>query len=194
MNTLDVILLAFGLYIFVAATWSIAGMFGAPWVPTPIWVIDRMLKMAELKANETLVDLGAGDGRIVIWAALRYKANAIGVEIDPLRCLWANSLIHLLGLRGRAKVYYADIYETKVLSEADVVTTYLLQTTNQKLERKLKRECKLIVRIVSRTFTFPKFHLVGQDHKRSIFLYKNCLKHLHNDGLISSYQSHATKG
>lgn len=173
MNTLDVILIAFGVYMIISATWSIAGMFGAPWVPTPIWVVDRMLKMADIKAGETLVDLGAGDGRIVIWAALRYKANAIGVEIDPLRCLWANFLIHLLGLRRRAKVHYASIYETELLRHADVVTAYLLQSTNQKLENKLTRECRPSARIISRTFTFPKFRLADQDHKRSIFLYKN---------------------
>lgn len=173
MNALDIILIAFGVYIIISATWSIAGMFGAPWVPTPIWVVDRMLKMADIKAGEALVDLGAGDGRIVIWAALRYKANAIGVEIDPLRCLWANFLIHLLGLSRRAKVHYASIYETDLLPHADVVTAYLLQSTNQKLERKLAQECKPSVRIISRTFTFPRFRLAGQDHKRSIFLYKN---------------------
>jgi hypothetical protein len=173
MSTLDLILLAFGVYMIIAATWSIAGMFGAPWVPTPIWVVDRMLKMADVKAGETLVDLGAGDGRIVIWAALRFKANAIGVEIDPLRCLWANFLILLLGLRKRAKVCYASIYETELLPHADVVTAYLLQSTNQKLERKLIQECKPTARIISRTFTFPMFRLAEQDHKRSIFLYKN---------------------
>jgi hypothetical protein len=173
MNTIHVILILFGVYMIISATWSIAGMFGAPWVPTPIWVVDRMLKMADLKAGETLVDLGAGDGRIVIWAALRYKANAIGVEIDPLRCLWANFLIHLLGVRKRAKVQYASIYETDLLPHADVVTAYLLQSTNQKLGNKLMRECRPSARIISRIFTFPKFHLAGQDLKRSIFLYKN---------------------
>jgi precorrin-6B methylase 2 len=173
MNTPGVILFAFGVYMFISATWFIAGIFGAPWVPTPIWVVDRMLKMADLKAGETLVDLGAGDGRIVIWAALRYKANAIGVEIDPLRCLWANFLIRLLGLRRLAKVHYASIYATELLPHADVVTAYLLQSTNQRLENKLTQECKPSARIISRTFTFPKFRLASQDHKRSIFLYKN---------------------
>lgn len=173
MNTLDIILIAFGVYMIISATWSIAGMFGAPWVPTPLWVVDRMLKMADLKAGETLVDLGAGDGRIVIWAAFRYKANAIGVEIDPLRCLWANFLIHLLGLRRRASIHYASIYETELLPHADVVTAYLLQSTNQKLENKLTQECKPTARIISRTFTFPTLRLAGQDRKRSIFLYKN---------------------
>lgn len=173
MSTLDVILFAFGVYMIVSATWTIAGMFGAPWVPTPLWVVDRMLKMADVKAGETLVDLGAGDGRIVIWAALRYKANAVGVEIDPLRCLWANFLIHLLGLRKRARIHYASIYETDLLPHADVVTAYLLQSTNQKLERKLRQECKATARIISRTFTFPRFRLAAKDHKRNIFLYKN---------------------
>lgn len=171
MSTIDVILFAFGVYMIVSATWSIAGIFGAPWVPTPIWVVDRMLKMADLKAGETLVDLGAGDGRLIIWAAWRYKANAIGVEIDPLRCLWANFLIHLLGLRKRAKVHYASIYETDLLPRADVVTAYLLQSTNHKLEKKLAQECKPSARILSRTFTFPNFDVLKKDPKQELFLY-----------------------
>lgn len=171
MATSQILLLAFGIYVFIAATWSIAGMFGAPWVPTPMWTVERMLKMADLKAGETLIDLGAGDGRLIIWAAWRYKANAIGVEIDPLRCLWANFLIRLFGLSKRARVYYANIYDVDLLNKADVVTAYLLQSTNQKLERKLAQECQPSVRILSRTFTFPSFDVLKQDPKRKLFLY-----------------------
>lgn len=173
MKALDLILICFGVYMIVSISWSVAGMFGAPWVPTPIWVVNRMLKMADLKEGETLVDLGAGDGRIVIWAALWYKAQAIGVEIDPLRCLWANIVIHVLGLKNHARVIYGNMYETDTLSKADVLTTYLLQSTNQKLLEKISGECKPTVRIVSRTFTFQQFTLISQDRKRSLFLYKH---------------------
>jgi hypothetical protein len=72
----------FGTFLIIAASRSITGYFGAPWIPTPIWVVDSMVRMANLKQGGTLLDLGDGDGHIVIWAAHRFKAKAIGVEID----------------------------------------------------------------------------------------------------------------
>jgi ribosomal protein L11 methylase PrmA len=130
-----------------------------------------MLKMAKIKAGETIIDLGAGDGRIVIWAALRYKAHAIGVEIDPLRCAWANFLIRLLGLRSRAFVHYGSMYDFEGLHRADIITLYLLQSTNQRIRQKLENECKPGTRIISRTFTFPQWQLQVHDLKKNLFLY-----------------------
>ncbi len=76
----------------------------------------------------------------MIWAAGRYRANAIGVEIDPIRCLWANFWIRVLRLGNLARVEYGNIYETNLIASADVITLYLLQSTNRRLECRLTGE------------------------------------------------------
>jgi hypothetical protein len=92
----------------------------------------------------------------------RYGARAVGFEIDPLRYLWCQLLIRILGLRDRVRVIYGDFFNRN-LSDADVVTCYLLQSTNNKLQKKLKQELRPGARVVSNTFTFPGLHRVRQD-------------------------------
>ena len=79
-------------------------------------------------------------------------------------------LISILGLRGRVEIIYGNFF-TKDLSEADVVTCYLLQSTNEKLQGKLMEELHPSARVVSNDFTFPGLQLQRQDSKDSIYLY-----------------------
>ncbi|NIS79068.1 MAG: SAM-dependent methyltransferase [Anaerolineales bacterium] len=130
-----------------------------------------MLTLADLQPGEKLVDLGAGDGRIVIVAARTFQAFAVGVEVDPLRCLLANTLIRLLGLHERARVYYGNMFEFDI-AEADVVSMYLLQATNQRLKTRLVEQLKPGARIVSRTFSISDWTPLAIDEKRGIFLYE----------------------
>jgi len=129
-----------------------------------------MLAMAEVGPNDLVYDLGCGDGRTIVAAAWRYGARAVGIEIDPLRYLWCRALVAVLGLRDRVQVVYGDFF-AQDLSAADVVTCYLLQATNDKLEEKFKQELDLCARVVSNSFTFPGLRLVCKDDRNALYLY-----------------------
>jgi SAM-dependent methyltransferase len=145
--------------------------WGAPWVPTSSKTAQKMLAMAALQPGQTLVDLGAGDGRIVIAAARDFGAQAEGVEIDPLRSALANGLIRLAGLRGKARVICGNMYAYDC-RDADVVTVYLLQGTNQRLKDHLVRQLRPGARVVSHTFSMNGWVPVAIDEKQGIFLYE----------------------
>lgn len=127
-------------------------LWGALWLPTPRRIVDKMLRLADVQPGQKVVDLGAGDGRIVIAAARSFKAQAVGVEIDPLRCLLANTRIRLLGLQDRAHVYYGNMFSLD-LGDADVVTLYLWPETNERLKARLLAQMRPQARVVSYHFS-----------------------------------------
>jgi len=153
-------LLIIVLILAISVAWT--NFVGAPWVPTSMGMVNKMLKLAEVGPDDIVYDLGCGDGRTIITAAWRYGARAIGVEIDPLRYIWCQLLITILGLRKRVRIIYGNFFKQD-LSEATVVTCYLLQNTNSKLEEKFKRELRIGTWVVSNTFTFLGLHFVRQD-------------------------------
>jgi predicted RNA methylase len=121
------------------------------YVPTPQEVVDAMLKLANVTSKDVLYDLGSGDGRIPITAAKTYGARAIGIDIDPQRIKEANENLKTAGVGDKVKFMNADLFETN-LSEATVVTLYLLPSLNIKLMPKLQKELKPGTRIVSHSF------------------------------------------
>jgi len=139
-------------------------------VPTPMSMVHEMLTMAEVGPDDLIYDLGCGDGRIIVTAARRYGARAVGIELDPFRYLWCQMLITILGLRERVRIVYGDFYKQE-LSAASVVTCYLLRATNKKLEGKFKSELDPETRIVSNYFTFPGLQLVKEDKEEKLYLY-----------------------
>lgn len=152
--------------------------YAAPWVPTSMVEVHKMLQLAEIGPGDLVYDLGCGDGRIIIVAARQYGSRAIGIEIDPLRYVWCQILITILGLRSRVQVIFGDFFK-KDLSDADVVTCYLLPTTNEKLESKFMQELQADTRVVSHDFLFPKLALQQQDNEYNLYLYhpKQSMKH-----------------
>ena len=126
----------------------------APYVGTPSRVMDRMLELANIKPGDTVYDLGCGDGRIVMAAALRYKAKAVGVEISPKLAEQANTSIEKAGLQGRARIIQGDLLETD-LSGADVVTIYLATQLNAQLRPRLERYLRAGARVVSHDYAVP---------------------------------------
>lgn len=120
------------------------------YVPTRLQTVERMLDFAELKAGETLVDLGSGDGRIVLAAAKR-GANARGIELDEGRFSIANCWANELGLTGKARFLQANIFEHN-FADAVVVTMYLLPGLNLKL-RPTVLDMRPGTRVVSHAFT-----------------------------------------
>ena len=126
----------------------------APFVSSPTKVVDRMLELANLKPGETLFDLGAGDGRVLIAAAGRYKAKAIGVEISPKLVAQATANIHREGLDDKARVMEGDVLLTDI-SSADVVTVYLATSLNEKLRPRLEKFLKPGARVISHDYAVP---------------------------------------
>jgi SAM-dependent methyltransferase len=122
------------------------------YVPTPDYVVEAMLKMANVTASDVVYDLGSGDGRIPITAAQKYGARAVGIDINPQRIKEANENLAKAGPGISDKVTFLnqDLFETD-LSKATVITLYLLPSLNQKLMPKLK-QLKPGTRIVSHSF------------------------------------------
>ena len=121
-------------------------------VPTPHEVVEAMLKVAKVGKGDVLYDLGSGDGRIPITAAQKYGvARGVGIDISPDRIKEANDNLAKAGVGHRVRFVNADLFETN-LSEATVITLYLLPTLNLKLLPKLLKELKPGTRIVSHAF------------------------------------------
>ena len=120
------------------------------YVPTRQAVVDAMLKVANVNASDVVYDLGCGDGRIVVTAA-KLGARGIGIDIDPKRVAEANENVKKSGVGDRVKILNQDLFTTD-LSEASVVTLYLLPSLNLKLRPTLWRTLKPGTRIVSHDF------------------------------------------
>ena len=162
--------LVFAFSLLAAVFWIATGLLGAPWVPTASETVNMMLTAAGVKPNEVVYDLGSGDGRIVVAAAKSFHARSVGIELNPLWVLWTRLKVAILGLGGRTKVVWGNFFSVDI-GEADVVTIYLLQSTNYRLESKLKKELKPGSRVVSHVFTFNDWNPVRVDTKLQIYLY-----------------------
>jgi predicted RNA methylase len=121
------------------------------YVPTPPAVVDEMLRMANVKAGDVLYDLGSGDGRIPITAARKFGIRAVGIDIDPRRIAEANENARVAGVTDKVQFILGDLFQADI-SEATVVTLYLLDSLNEKLRPKLLRELRPGARIVSHEF------------------------------------------
>jgi cyclopropane fatty-acyl-phospholipid synthase-like methyltransferase len=126
----------------------------APYVASPNRVIDRMLELANIKQGETLIDLGCGDGRILVTAVERYKVKAVGVEISPKLVAQATTRIQREGLTEQAKVIQGDLLQAD-LTGADIVTIYLESSLNQQLRPRLEKFLKPGARVVSHDYPVP---------------------------------------
>jgi predicted RNA methylase len=126
-------------------------MFIAPYVPSPLPVIQHMLKLADLKAGEVLFDLGAGDGRTVTMAAKSFGARAVGVELREDLAKKALSTIHDNGIADRVTIVKGDMFSVN-LTSADVVFLYLTTSANEKIRPKLETELRKGVRVVSHDY------------------------------------------
>jgi SAM-dependent methyltransferase len=120
------------------------------YVPTRQSVVDAMLKVANVKAGDVVYDLGCGDGRIVVTAA-KLGARAIGIDIDPQRVKEANENVARNNVGDRVKILNQDLFTTDV-SEANVVTLYLLPSLNLRLRPTLWKTLKPGTRVVSHDF------------------------------------------
>jgi len=125
-----------------------------PFVTTPLEVVDRMLRLAQTGPQDFVIDLGSGDGRIVIAAARDFGARALGVELDGVLVELARERARAAGVTGRAAFEQGDVLHAEV-SRATVVTAYLLPGLMERLRAKLLTELAPGARIVSHAFVMP---------------------------------------
>jgi len=123
----------------------------APYVGTPDEVVWQMLQMAQVGSLDTVMDLGSGDGRIVITAAQHFGARGIGVDINPESIESGRCAAERAGVSNRVKFIRSDLFDVDV-SEATVVTLYLLRHVNLELRDRLRNELRPGARVVSRHF------------------------------------------
>ena len=121
------------------------------YVPTPQSVVEAMLALAAVKPDDVVYDLGSGDGRIVITAAKKYGVRGVGIEIDPALVQKSIENAAAAGVSDRVRFVAQDLFKADI-SEATVVTLYLLQSINERLRPKLVRDLKPGTRVVSHVF------------------------------------------
>lgn len=150
----------------------------APYVPTPQDVVDRMLALANVQKNDFVVDLGCGDGRIPVTAAKKYGARGLGVDIDPVRIAEANANAKAAGVQHLVTFTLQDALKTDV-SNATLVTTYLLSASNLRLRPILTKTMKPGSRIVTHNFSMggwaPEKSDTFEDAEgrtRTVYLYR----------------------
>ena len=151
----------------------------APYYPTPEIIVEKMLQLGGLKAGEKVFDLGSGDGRIVVMAAQKFHAEAVGVELDA--DLWRQSTdkIRKLGLDKNARIVNGDLLKQNYGS-ADLVTVYLLPGFIDKVQPLLDRQLKKGARVVSHDFEFSNWTPEksqniaddGEGRSHTLFLYR----------------------
>jgi protein-L-isoaspartate O-methyltransferase len=126
----------------------------APYYPTPLFVAEKMLEVAEVGPQDVVYDLGSGDGRIVILAVQKFGARAVGIEIDPT--LWQESSCRIakLGLAERARILHEDMFRVNI-RPATVVTLFLLTSVLDELRPQMERELRPGTRIVAQEFGVP---------------------------------------
>ena len=165
----------------LAACPAIAQDFGdTPYVQTPQNVVDRMLQVARVGPGDYVIDLGSGDGRMVITAAQKFGARGFGVDLDRRLVELANQRAASAGVADRAVFYERDLYDTD-LSGASVVTIYLLPEVNLMVRPKLLATLKPGTRVVSHDYDMgdwpPDEQMVldapdkpvGRDKKSKVF-------------------------
>ena len=150
------LLLALSVPTAAAAQQTQAPVLRAPdviFVATEDSVAEAMLKLAKVTKDDVVYDMGSGDGKIVITAAQRFGARAVGIDINPQRIEAANKNALDAGVADRVTFILGDIFDPAVpIGDATVVTLYLLPTLNQKLMPRLKQELRPGTRVVSNSF------------------------------------------
>ena len=152
----------------------------APYYPTPQTIVEKMLQLGGLKAGEKMFDLGSGDGRIVIMAAQKFHADAIGVELDRDLCRQSLARIQKLGLEKHVAILNGDLLKQDY-SSADLVTVYLLpEAIDSKVQPILDKQLKKGARVVAHDFEFKAWTAEkveniaddGEGRSHTLYLYR----------------------
>lgn len=131
----------------------------APFVTTPTGIVDEMLSIANTGPNDFVIDLGSGDGRLVIAAVTRFGVRGgMGVDLDPHLVRFANDKAREAGVADRAQFFVRDLFDADI-SGATVVTVYLLPGIMGKVQDKLLAELRPGTRVVVHDYPFPSWRM-----------------------------------
>jgi len=170
-----IILLALGLSLLVfilALLWILVpALYGLPPVPTKPERIQKALKLANLQPNETLYDLGAGDGRVLLIAVRDFGAKAVGLEIGPIQCALIWLRVTANGFGNQIQVRWENYYKAD-LKDADIVFVYATSKEITKLAPHLETQMKKGARLVSISADFPEWEPQDFDDRELIFVYE----------------------
>jgi hypothetical protein len=144
--------------------------FYIPYVPTPQYLVERMLALAEVNELDYLIDLGSGDGRIPITAAKKHGARTLGVEIKPELIRVANRNAVEAGVTDKVTFRQQDLYQTPI-ADASVITLYLPPSVNLKLRPRLLAELRPGARVVSQSYNMGGWHADRRIDVRGIEIY-----------------------
>ena len=167
MQLLTILALTFILYL-IWKYWTL--LVGAGYDPTPMSRVYKMLDLAQVDEQDVVYDLGSGDGRIVLTAARRFGARAVGIEVDPFRFAFSWFLILLSGQRKRIELKFGNLFR-KNITEATVVTIFLYRPANNKLKEKFVHELKPGTRIVSYIWPLDDWECENALPEERIYLY-----------------------
>jgi len=160
--------------LLVFGTAAYAGLKAAPWVPVFKKDIERILRLANISENDTVVDLGSGDGRILAAVANNSKAQVIiGYELSFVPYLWSKIKMIILGLSKRVEVRYSD-FLTRDLSQATVIFCFLTPMAMKKLKPKFRKELKIGTKVISYSFSIQDWHpeVIDKPNEKSMTIYK----------------------
>jgi SAM-dependent methyltransferase len=160
-----ILLLVLGLWVLVPS------LYGLPWIPTREKRIRRGLGLAKLQPGETLYDLGAGDGRVLLIAAREFEVQAVGIEIGPVQCALGWLMIWLSGSRQKVRMRCGDFYKADI-SNADVVFVYATSSQTSRLLPLLEQQLRPGARVVSIAADFPDWQPSIVDREQLIFVYE----------------------
>ena len=169
-----IILFFFGFFVLlfvIGLLWILVPAFyGLPSMPTKQERIRKALKLVNLLPNETLYDLGAGDGRVLLIAADEFGVQAVGIEIGPIQCalIWLRAAAR--GFGNKIQVKWGNYLKTD-LSQADVVFVYATSKEVARLAAYLEKQMKSGSRLVSISADFPEWEPFSMDDRELIFVY-----------------------
>jgi 16S rRNA A1518/A1519 N6-dimethyltransferase RsmA/KsgA/DIM1 with predicted DNA glycosylase/AP lyase activity len=159
--------LLFGIMFFFL---TIAFITGAPFVPSQKKTAKKMVELAKISKNDTVYDLGSGDGRLILEAAQQTTKAVYGIEINPV-LVWFTKLRILLSGQKNSRCRWGNFWTTD-LSDANIVFVYLLPWKMEALAKKLKHELKPGSRVVSNSFIFPNWKMISNDESLHVYVFE----------------------
>jgi cyclopropane fatty-acyl-phospholipid synthase-like methyltransferase len=162
MATFLLLLALLAILIFASIPSIVAFLVGAPFVPTPMRAVKKMLKISGIKKGQKIYDIGCGDGRIVHHASKHYGADAVGYELSPP--VYVMAKLRGLFLKSKAKIVFGD-FRKQNISDADFILCYMLPRTMKNFRKKFEKEMKKGAKIISYAFNIHDWKPIHKEER-----------------------------